>query len=79
VETDEAAEGLRILSIPATRLAEELGRKVVANVVMLGSLTAVTELASVEAMKKAVLSSVPKGTEELNLKAFERGYEMGSR
>ncbi|NIO69060.1 MAG: pyruvate ferredoxin oxidoreductase [Anaerolineae bacterium] len=78
-ETDEAAEGLRILSIPATRLAEELGRKVVANVVMLGFLTAVTDLASVEAMKKAVLSSVPKGTEELNLKAFERGYEYGQQ
>jgi Pyruvate/2-oxoacid:ferredoxin oxidoreductase gamma subunit len=26
-----------------------------------------------------VLSSVPKGTEELNLKAFERGYEYGQR
>jgi 2-oxoglutarate ferredoxin oxidoreductase subunit gamma len=78
-ETDEVAEGLRILSIPATRLAEELGRKIVANVVMLGFLTAVTNLASVEAMKKAVLSSVPKGTEELNLKAFERGYVYGQQ
>jgi 2-oxoglutarate ferredoxin oxidoreductase subunit gamma len=78
-ETDEAAEGVRILSIPATRLAEELGRKIVANVVMLGFLTAVTDLASVEAMKKAVLSSVPKGTEELNLKAFERGYVYGQQ
>jgi 2-oxoglutarate ferredoxin oxidoreductase subunit gamma len=78
-ETDEAAEGMRILSIPATRLAEELGRKIVANVVMLGFLTAVTDLASVEAMKKAVLSSVPKGTEELNLKAFERGYVYGQQ
>jgi 2-oxoglutarate ferredoxin oxidoreductase subunit gamma len=78
-QTDEAAEGLKILSIPATRLAEELGRKIVANVVMLGFLTAVTNLASVEAMKKAVLSSVPKGTEELNLKAFERGYEHGQQ
>jgi 2-oxoglutarate ferredoxin oxidoreductase subunit gamma len=70
---------LRLLSIPATRLAEELGRKVVANVVMLGFLIAVTDLATVEAMKKAVLSSVPKGTEELNLKAFERGYEYGQQ
>lgn len=78
-EPDEAAEGLRILSIPATRLAEELGRKIVANVVMLGFLTAVADLCSVEAMKEAVLSSVPKGTEELNLKAFERGYEYGQQ
>jgi 2-oxoglutarate ferredoxin oxidoreductase subunit gamma len=79
VEIDEAVEGLRVLFIPATRLAEELGRKIVANVVMLGFLAAVTDLASAEAMKKAVLSSVPKGTEELNLKAFERGYEYGQQ
>jgi 2-oxoglutarate ferredoxin oxidoreductase subunit gamma len=79
VETDEAVEGLRLLSVPATRLAEELGRKIVANVVMLGFLASVTDLASVEAMKKAVLSSVPKGTEELNLKAFGRGYEYGQQ
>jgi 2-oxoglutarate ferredoxin oxidoreductase subunit gamma len=46
---------------------------------MLGFLTSVTELASVEAMKEAVLSSVPKGTEELNLKAFGRGYEYGQQ
>jgi 2-oxoglutarate ferredoxin oxidoreductase subunit gamma len=31
----------------------------------------------VEAMKKAVLESVPKGTEELNMKAFDRGYSYG--
>ncbi len=79
VEIDEVAEGLRVLSIPATRLAEELGRKVVANVVMLGFLTAVTDLVSIEGMKKAVLSSVPKGTEELNLKAFERGHKYGQQ
>lgn len=79
VQTDEAADGLRILSIPATRLAEELGRKMVANVVMLGFLAAVTDLVSVEAMKKSVLSAVPKGTEELNVRAFERGYEYGQR
>lgn len=79
VQTDEAVESVRLLSIPATRLAEELGRKMVANVVMLGFLTAVTDLVSVEAMKKSVLSSVPKGTEELNMKAFERGYEYGQQ
>jgi 2-oxoglutarate ferredoxin oxidoreductase subunit gamma len=77
VQIDGMADGLKILSIPATRLAEELGRKMVANVVMLGFLTAVSDLVSVEAMKKAVLSSVPKGTEELNMNAFERGYEYG--
>lgn len=64
----------QVYSIPATRLAEELGRKIVANMVMLGYLTAVSSCMSVEAVKQAIASTVPKGTEELNLKAFETGY-----
>ncbi|MGD2166050.1 MAG: 2-oxoacid:acceptor oxidoreductase family protein [Anaerolineae bacterium] len=79
VELDEAAEGLRVLAIPATRLAEELGRRIVANVVMLGFVAVTTDMASPEALKKAVLESVPKGTEELNMRAFETGFEYGQR
>lgn len=66
-------------AIPATRLAEELGRRIVANIVMLGSFTALTGAISVEAMRRSILSLVPKGTEDLNLQAFERGYEYGKR
>jgi 2-oxoglutarate ferredoxin oxidoreductase subunit gamma len=64
-------------SIPATRIAEELGKRIVLNIVMMGFMTAVTKLLDPEAMRKAVLVSVPKGTEELNLRAFESGYEYG--
>ena len=64
----------RLLSIPALRLAEELGRTAVANIVMLGFLTAATNIVSSEEMKQSILLSVPKGTEELNMKAFARGY-----
>jgi len=64
-------------SVPATRIAEELGRKMVANIVMLGYLAAVAELAGYESLKKAVLASVPKGTEALNTTAFEKGYRYG--
>ena len=67
----------RLLAIPARRIAEELGRVTVANVVMLGFLTAVTDITTVDVMKKSVLASVPKGTEELNMKAFEQGYAYG--
>jgi 2-oxoglutarate ferredoxin oxidoreductase subunit gamma len=81
VETGEVASNVKLLSVPATRLAEELGRKIVANIVMLGFFAAVISEAvvSVEAMREAILSSVPKGTEELNLRAFEKGYEYGQR
>ena len=79
VELDEGAEGLRVLDIPATRLAEELGRRIVANVVMLGFVAAVTGIASPEAVRQAVLDSVPKGTEELNERAFETGLQYGQK
>ncbi len=66
---------IRIFSIPATRFAEELGYKIMANVVMLGFFTAVTGLVSREGMEKAIEDSVPKGVVENNLKAFEKGFQ----
>lgn len=65
------------LSIPATRMAQEMGRRVVANIIMLGFLVAVSDLVSYEALRKSVVASVPKGTEEFNIKAFESGYSYG--
>ena len=63
--------------IPATRLAEELGARISANIVMLGFLTGVTRLLSHEAMEEAIATSVPARTVELNLRAFTKGYEHG--
>jgi 2-oxoglutarate ferredoxin oxidoreductase subunit gamma len=68
---------VKIYGIPATRIAEELGRKVVLNMVMAGFFTAVSGVVSKAAMRKAIETSVPKGTEGLNLLAFEKGYEYG--
>jgi 2-oxoglutarate ferredoxin oxidoreductase subunit gamma len=70
-------ENARALGIPATRFAEELGRRLVLNIVMVGFFAGATGLLASEAVQKAVLSSVPKGTEELNLKAFNKGLEFG--
>lgn len=66
-----------VFSIPATRMAEELGRKMMANIIMLGFFTAVTNVVSLEAAKKAVEESVPKGTEAMNIKAFSKGCDYG--
>ncbi|MBA4367000.1 MAG: pyruvate ferredoxin oxidoreductase [Desulfobacterium sp.] len=66
-----------VYDIPATRMAEELGRTMMANIIMIGFVTAVTALISEKAAREAVMSSVPKGTEEMNLKAFTRGFEYG--
>jgi 2-oxoglutarate ferredoxin oxidoreductase subunit gamma len=66
---------IKLFSIPATKFAEELGNRVFANVVMLGFFTAVTGLVSEEAMRKAIPSSVPSRFAEINLKAFDKGFQ----
>ncbi|MEW6069972.1 MAG: 2-oxoacid:ferredoxin oxidoreductase subunit gamma [Candidatus Thermoplasmatota archaeon] len=70
--------GVKLYKIEATKIAEQLGKKIVANIVMLGYFTKVTNIVSVDAMKKSLLDSIPKGTEKLNLEAFELGYGYGS-
>ncbi len=67
----------RIFGIPATKTAKEIGKTIVANVVMLGALTSLTEIVTHDEMKEAILHNIPKGTEELNLSAFEKGYNYG--
>lgn len=75
----EANTKKSILSIPATRIAEELGNRIFANVVMLGFVTATTGVVSVEAMRKTIPESVPERFIDLNMKAFDKGYEWGEK
>ena len=55
---------------------DEIGLKIVANIVMVGAITKITKVISKEAAIKAIEDSVPKGTEEKNIKAFEAGYAL---
>lgn len=64
-------------SIPSSRMAEELGRIMMANIIMLGFFTSVTGAVSVDAARDAVMKSVPKGTEEMNATAFNKGCDYG--
>ena len=77
VQPKTVPKNVEIFAIPATRLAEEMGRKIVMNIITVGFFSAITGITSYEATKKAVESSVPPGTEEMNLKAFETGYQYG--
>ena len=79
VSLDKPRGNIKAFACPATRLAEKLGRKIVLNIVMLGFFGAVCEIVSPEALRKAVEASVPKGTESLNLKAFDTGFEYGRK
>lgn len=67
----------RLFSIPATRVAEELGRKMMANIIMIGFTTSITNIISMGAARKAVSESVPRGTEKNNITAFNKGCDYG--
>ena len=47
--------------------------------VIIGFMTALTKLVSKKAVKATIKNNVPKGTEELNLKAFELGHKLGTK
>jgi 2-oxoglutarate ferredoxin oxidoreductase subunit gamma len=79
VRISEVKNGVRVYGVPATRLAEELGKKLVLNVVMVGFFAAVTGLLKPESLRNAVADSVPPATRELNLRAFDRGFEYGKK
>jgi 2-oxoglutarate ferredoxin oxidoreductase subunit gamma len=78
VRVEELPAGARVFSVPATRLAEELGKRMVLNIVMVGFFGAVSGLLKPESLRQAVAASVPEAYRELNLKAFDRGFEYGT-
>jgi 2-oxoglutarate ferredoxin oxidoreductase subunit gamma len=77
VKPERTKKGVELFAIPSTRFAEEMGAKIVANIVMFGFFTAVTDLIKPESAKKAIESSFREKLIDLNLKAFERGYQYG--
>jgi 2-oxoglutarate ferredoxin oxidoreductase subunit gamma len=77
IPREKNLKNLKIYRVPATKMAEGLGRKIVANIVMLGAFISITELLDEKAVKESIKENIPKGTEELNLAAFEQGFEYG--
>ena len=67
------APASRVLALPFTRIARELGRAMAANIVALGALAQLTGAVSLESLTAAVLARVPKGTEDLNRRALAAG------
>jgi len=67
-----------VVRIPATRIAkEQLEARIVANMVMLGAVQAITNIVSWDALLKSTLEMVPESTHELNRKALDKGRELG--
>jgi 2-oxoglutarate ferredoxin oxidoreductase subunit gamma len=74
VRLDALPGEARVFSIPATRMAEELGKKIVMNIIVVGFFAAATKLFPKEAYLRAIADSVPPAHRDLNLRAFEQGF-----
>jgi 2-oxoglutarate ferredoxin oxidoreductase subunit gamma len=79
VRVEKLPPGVRVYGVPATRLAEELGKRMVLNIVMVGFFASVTNILDPQAVRQAVADSVPEAFRELNLKAFDKGFEYGTK
>jgi 2-oxoglutarate ferredoxin oxidoreductase subunit gamma len=77
VQTGELDPHWAAYHIPATRFAEKIGTRMMANIVMLGFLSAFTDVVRPDSLRAAALSSVPPKTKDKNAQAFDRGREYG--
>jgi 2-oxoglutarate ferredoxin oxidoreductase subunit gamma len=69
----------RAFGLPATDIAHKtFGRDVVANVIMIGAVAGMTGVVSRESLCKAIADSVPPKTVDMNLSAFEEGFQRGT-
>lgn len=68
-----------IIPISGTNIAEELGNKIVANIVMLGAFNSAGEIVPESALKKSVGDSVPSRFKEMNLKALDEGMKEAKK
>jgi 2-oxoglutarate ferredoxin oxidoreductase subunit gamma len=64
------------VAVPLTTTAEGVGRKIVANMVMLGYLTALLDVVPQDVLEDTVMDNIPTGTEELNRRALQAGREL---
>jgi 2-oxoglutarate ferredoxin oxidoreductase subunit gamma len=74
---DVGVPDVKVYGVPATRIAEHLGKKMVQNIVMTGFFGAISGVLHRDSLCKAVEDSVPAAFAELNRAAFEAGYDYG--
>jgi 2-oxoglutarate ferredoxin oxidoreductase subunit gamma len=79
IQEDQSSNLPRMFHVPATRIAERLGKRIVANMVMVGAVVALMEMVDAAAVEKAIAKHTPRGTEKLNLDAFRSGYEFARK
>ncbi len=71
-------DSLAVYALPITETARKLGRRVVANVVALGAMSALLGLVPAANLREAVLRRVPERFRDLNVQALEAGEELAA-
>jgi len=79
VQEDPSNHIPKIYRVPATRIAEGLGKRIVANMVMVGAIIGLTNMMDTASVEKAISKYTPRGTEQLNVNAFRSGYEFARK
>ncbi|XOF34742.1 MAG: 2-oxoacid:acceptor oxidoreductase family protein [Candidatus Electrothrix sp. YB6] len=70
----------RVVAIPFTEIAkEEIGRAVTANMVALGAVGVLSDQVDPAVLEQALLTKVPKGSEDMNRLALQRGIEEAKK
>ena len=76
IEVDEAIKAV-VYKVPILETAKDVLKKsMTANIITLGALSNLIPEVNPEHIKFAILNRVPKGSEDLNIKAFEEGRKI---
>jgi len=76
VDSKEAESDYEIVGIPAMKTADELGLRLVSNMVMLGALVKKSSIFPVKALEKALRDLVKSSTIQLDMDAVRAGTEF---
>lgn len=70
-------ENAKVVSLPILKTArEEIGKPMTANIVAVGAINGITKLFPEEILQEAVKRHIPKGTEDLNMRALAAGESL---
>lgn len=75
VNREVERKDVTVLSIPASQIADEIGDKKIANMVLLGALVAKTGMMPMDALLKALKDHGKESFYAINQKALEKGAE----
>ena len=69
------SNNINFIDVNALKLAEGVGRKIVANMVMLGAFSKISDLVKIESLEKSIGDILPREKIEMNISALRTGYD----